>query len=140
MNEKYFTDELVQVLWTKIKVELATKAGVADLDDYLTLENFATQLATALANYATKEQVNAAVSGALTREVVDALPEISDASATVIYLVPAEKADDKNVKDEYMLINGKWELIGTTKVDLSGYWSKTELEPMTEAELNAILV
>jgi hypothetical protein len=26
-----------------------------------------------------------------------------------------------DVYDEYMLINGAWEIIGTTKVDLTGY-------------------
>jgi hypothetical protein len=51
--------------------------------------------------------------------VVNSLPDIGEAN--IIYLVPNEKSDDRNIKDEYMWINDKWELIGTTSIDLSGY-------------------
>lgn len=139
MNEKYFPGDLVNILWTKIKVELAKKANLAELEDYVTSDSFATLLATELANYVTKTEFNTAMSSAITREIVSELPSESEAKSNVIYMVPSETTDDKNARDEYMFTD-RWELIGTTKVDLSGYWAKSELRAMTEAELNAILV
>lgn len=61
-------------------------------------------------------------------EVVDELPDVSEGKFNVIYLVPTE--DDPTSKDEFILIEEggerKWEQIGTTKVDLSNYFTKEE--------------
>lgn len=61
-------------------------------------------------------------------EVVGELPDVSEGKFNVIYLVPTE--DDPTSKDEYILIEEggerKWEQIGTTKVDLSNYFTKEE--------------
>lgn len=134
-------------LWIFIKAELAKKAGVSDLTDLVDDDTMANAIATALAqvdtkltDYAKKSDMQAALSGALTRLVVDTLPPVLEGDPTVIYFVPSEGTDDTNVRDEYMLVNGAWERIGTTRVDLSGYWSKDQLRAMTAAELSAILV
>lgn len=137
---KFLDKERTKEFWLFIKTELAKKANVIDLDDYVTDTSFANTLATKLANYPTKEEVNSALSGATKREVVDVLPSVTDADPKAIYFVPVSGTpEEDNIKDEYMLINGKWEKIGTTRIDLSGYWSKTELKAMTSAELTAIL-
>lgn len=63
-------------------------------------------------------------------EVVDELPPVSEGKFNVIYLVPTE--GDPTSKDEFILIEEgepatrKWEQIGTTKVDLSNYFTKDE--------------
>lgn len=61
-------------------------------------------------------------------EVVDELPAVSEGKFNVIYLVPTE--GDPTSKDEFILIEEggerKWEQIGTTKVDLSNYFTKDE--------------
>lgn len=57
--------------------------------------------------------------GSLEIESVAVLP--TTGKSGVIYLVPSPKPGDKNLKDEYLWIDGKWELIGSTAVDLSGY-------------------
>lgn len=61
-------------------------------------------------------------------EVVDELPDVSEGKFNVIYLVPTE--GDPTSKDEFILIEEggerKWEQIGTTKVDLSNYFTKEE--------------
>lgn len=63
-------------------------------------------------------------------EVVDELPPVSEGKFNVIYLVP--DSADPAVKDEYILIEEgepatrKWEQIGTTKADLSNYFTKAE--------------
>lgn len=79
-------------------------------------------------NYATKDEVSAIASTALKRETVDVLPDISEAQANVIYLVPNESDKTGNIKNEYMLINNAWELLGTSEVDLSGYYKINDLD------------
>ena len=37
-----------------------------------------------------------------------------------------------------MLINGSMELLGTTEVDLSGYLKETDVEEITDEEVDAI--
>ena len=62
--------------------------------------------------------------------VVDSLPT-TNIKTDVIYLVPSSKSTVKNVKDEYINLDGTtsgWELIGSTAVDLSGYLKKTDAE------------
>ena len=61
-----------------------------------------------------------AASGKITMVAVNALPAVAEASANVIYLVPNTKVSGGNVKDEYILMDGAFELIGTTQIDLDG--------------------
>ena len=57
-------------------------------------------------------------------EVVASLPATGD--TTTIYLVP-NTSSGNNVYDEYLYANNKWEIIGSTQIDLSGYAKKTEI-------------
>lgn len=58
-------------------------------------------------------------------EVVTELPETGEAN--VIYLVPKQDEDENNVFDEYLYVNDEWELIGSTDIDLSNYYTKSEI-------------
>lgn len=75
-------------------------------------------------NYYNKEEVNEmheALSG-LHFEIVETLPDINDRpNPKVIYLVPSPDAEPANIYEEWVVINNKWELLGTTKIDLSNY-------------------
>lgn len=62
----------------------------------------------------------------VTFQVVDVRPTTGEGN--IIYLVPSDSSEDENVKDEYIYIDGSWELIGTTKIDLTGYLTKTEAD------------
>lgn len=59
----------------------------------------------------------------------------------VIYLVP-NSGTAPNVYDEYIWVtNGgtsSYEKIGSTAVDLSGYWAKTDLVAITSTEIDAL--
>lgn len=57
-------------------------------------------------------------------QVVNALPT-ENISTSTIYLVPATTPSAENVYDEYIYVNGNWEHIGSTTVDLSDYVTKT---------------
>lgn len=160
MRESFLNDARVAELWAAVKTALAGKADLSALDGYTTpdavataitsaLANYATNagvqtaIATALANYMTASEVNDAIVKAVVKasgirfEAVETLPEAGEVN--VIYLVPNGQAGS-NVKDEYMWIDGKWEVLGSTEADLDGYWSKEELTVMTADELKAILV
>lgn len=49
---------------------------------------------------------------------VSSLPT-SDISENIIYLLSIEQVGDKNSYDEYVYIDGKWELIGATEFDIT---------------------
>ena len=76
----------------------------------------------------TKGEVDGKISAITTInfEVVGELP--SSGEANKIYLVPNSEQGEQNVKDEYIWVDGKWEIIGSTKVDLSNYYNKGEVD------------
>lgn len=61
-----------------------------------------------------------------------------------IYLVPSETSKRKNIKDEYINLDGTtegWELIGSTAIDLTDYYTKTEIDTgalITTTEFNSL--
>lgn len=59
---------------------------------------------------------------------VNELPAVAEASDHTIYFVPTADTTDDNVCDEYVVMSGAWEIIGTTKTDLSNYYNKTEVD------------
>lgn len=68
--------------------------------------------------------------GGLHPEVVQSLPT-TNISTTTLYFVPSSDPSQSNFYDEYINIDGTtagWELIGTTAVDLSDYYTKTEVD------------
>ena len=62
-----------------------------------------------------------------TFEVVDQLPEQGESN--VIYLVPNEQSAD-NEYEEYIWVNNNWELIGTTRVDLTPYYTSSQVDQL----------
>lgn len=67
----------------------------------------------------------------LKRAIVEELPAVGSADANTIYMVPQEEGtvDDPGTAtshyNEYMLINGAFELVGSSQVDLTGYATET---------------
>ena len=106
----------------------APKAPTPDTDDSST-------------NIATTAFVQAAVAAGVAGtagfefEVVSALPGTGETGK--IYLV-SNGGSTQNAYDEYIWVNNSWEKIGTTAVDLSGYWSKTELTAIQNTEIDAM--
>lgn len=80
-------------------------------------------------NYATKEELNNAIGNITSFSLmpVDALPT-ENIQTNVIYLLPSENPEEENIRIEYVYINGAWEKIGTTEIDLSNYYTKKEVE------------
>ena len=115
---------------------------------------FVTATTTSLIHYYTKSQTYSAeqideMIGAIAGmhfEVVAELPTRS-ISTTTIYLVPSTNPTSKNVKDEYINLDGTtsgWELIGSTSIDFSDYVTVERLntilsEYVTGSELRSAL-
>lgn len=78
-----------------------------------------------------------------TYDVVNTLPTASEETMHKIYLVPSTNPQTQNVKDEYItIIDGsayKWEQIGSTTVDLSGYYTSAQTDQaISNALTNAL--
>lgn len=69
-------------------------------------------------------------------EVVQTLP-VSDISTTTIYLVPASDPEQGNYYEEYIYVNNAWELVGTTAVDLSGYYTSAQVDTLLAAKADS---
>lgn len=75
----------------------------------------------------TKQEVVALINQITTInfKVVDELP--GSGESNLIYLVKKEGSGD-DVHDEYIWVEGKWEKIGSTTVDLTNYYTKTDAD------------
>lgn len=90
--------------------------------------------------YQTQSQVQALINAAghLKKQIVQTLP--TTGQSDIIYLVPKSTSETNNAYDEYQWIDNKWELMGDSQIDLSGYYNTSNLIPLTEAEIDAICV
>lgn len=127
--------------------EVAKKANaehtheIADVTDLQTTLDGKANKATTLAGYGiadaytqtqTDSKIAEAIAAAphLKREIVEELPEVGGADANTIYMVPvdgsiSDPGEETSHYNEYMLINGAFELIGTSQVNLTGYATET---------------
>ena len=64
--------------------------------------------------------------GHLKREIVTVLPAVEEADPDTIYMVKSGLSLSGDKYQEYMLINGTFEMIGDTSVDLNPYAKKVE--------------
>ena len=95
--------------------------------------------------YQDAQDVDDAISAALADitsiefEIVQTLPQTGEKG--VIYLV-ANSGTGQNIYDEYIWIDGdpsgRFEKIGTTDIDLSGYVQASEMHALTNAEIDTI--
>lgn len=71
--------------------------------------------------YQNAQQVQAAIANAghLRYQKVTALPATGETN--VIYMIPNTNTSGTNIYDEYMWLDGKWEVMGTTKATMDGY-------------------
>ena len=115
------------------------------------IANFITKSVDDLVNYYlksdtyTKSEVQQLISAVkqFTYQSVATLPTASADTMNIIYLVPSSYPQTQNVKDEYITIatteqdvtTYSWEKIGSTDIDLSGYYTSQQ----TDAAISAAL-
>jgi len=103
--------------------------GLMSAADKKKLDGFGAASTYATTNYVTQQ---IAASTHLKKSIVSALPSIANAEDNTIYMVPRTVASGEAADgyDEYLLVNGKFELIGHTA---------TTIETLSDAEIDAIL-
>ena len=126
------------------KVNALEKGQVTtNKNDIATLKTGKADKSTTLAGYGiedayTKGQTDSAIksaianSGHLKRTIVTQLPEATAADEHTIYMIKKSSPDGTNAYDEYMVVNEsgtkKLEKVGDSKVDLTNYATKTEVQ------------
>lgn len=142
------------------KADAAKSAAIADAEGKLTAAKKELQAAidgkaakaTTLAGYGitdaytsaqTDTKISEAIAAAphLKRAIVEELPAVDIADTNTIYMVPKATGVAGNITGngytEHMVINGKWEQIGDTAVDLKDYATKTYAESKANEALTA---
>lgn len=79
---------------------------------------------------ATEEYVRSLFNGLSNRvhlKVVDELPT-TDIQTNIIYLVPMVDTNNDNYYEEFVYLDNKWELLGTTKIDLTKYYTIEQVD------------
>ena len=127
---KFFAD-LKDVAFSGSYNDLSDRPNIPVSTSDLTNDSgFITKVANDLANYYTKtqtytrEEINQKIGAIKTAsfEVVDILP--ASGEENIIYLV-SKDGEEPDTHDEYIWVDGAWELIGSTQIDLSNYLQKT---------------
>lgn len=156
MAYEYLDKEGLAYLWSKIKARFADKSSVPTKVSQLTNDadyQNQSQVQDAIqyamptkvsqltndSKFQTDSQVNSAIAAAIGQietiefQIVSQLPQTG--RAQTIYLI----ANSGGSHDEYIYINNKWEKIGTTDIDLSGYMKYTDMKEITNLEIDAIV-
>ena len=83
--------------------------------------------------------VTAAIAGisGFHAEIVSELP--ASGQSNILYLVAKSTAASGDGYDEYLYINGGWERIGSTDIDLSGYVQAADMHAITNTEISDII-
>ena len=74
----------------------------------------------------------------LTKQIVNELPDVADAVENVIYLVPTDDVYVQWTIVDDGLGGKEWARLGTTDVDLSGYYNKTQTDELLGEKQNTI--
>ena len=70
-------------------------------------------------------------------EIVSELP--ATGKTNILYLVAKTSAASGDGYDEYLYINGAFERVGSTDIDLSGYVQASEMHAITNTEITDIV-
>ena len=109
---------------TSLQQEVATKLPLSGgtLTGALTLADGSVAASESVVD--TKIATAIGSAGHLKRQIVAALPEAGEADPDTIYMVLSDDAAGQDKYIEYMLIEGSFEIIGNTQVDLEPYMPK----------------
>lgn len=141
---------LIQLIHTELDKYVTKVSGKG-----LSTEDFTSALKTKLEGinlslYSTTEQMNTAIADAVKditgikfdgpyTSLDDLKSKVPTGAVGTIYLV-TNGGLEPDTKDEYYWDSksSKYEFLGTTKIDLSGYLQKSDLESITQAEVKTI--
>lgn len=84
----------------------------------------------------TKTEIDDMLSAGMKYEVVEELPATGEAGT--VYLVPKQSAGTGDVYDEYIYVDGSFEHIGSTEIDLSNYYTKTQADDLLDDKVDKV--
>ena len=119
----YQTSEQVETAITKKGYQTAS-----DVEEKITSKGYQTETEVTTA-------INKAVADINKKQIVTSTEEMTDEN--IIYLIKNQGEED-NIYDEYIVVSGKPEKVGTTKVDLTGYLREKDLTVLSNDEIDAI--
>lgn len=132
-NEQYDIKD-IEARKTKLNIEDLPKGLSGFQNDVGFIDNTVSNLLNYYAKSETynREKINELVSARLLIKIVDELPT-EEISTSTIYFLKRKKEQgttqyDSDVYDEYIYVDGTWELIGNTYVDLTDYYTKSQTE------------
>ena len=119
---------LLQQLKAKIDAMAVTGDGTVTADG-----------GSAVSGKAVYDFVTAAIAGisGFHAEIVSELP--ASGQSNILYLVAKSSAASGDGYDEYLYINGAWERVGSTDIDLSGYVQAADMHAITNTEISDII-
>ena len=120
----------------KAKIDAMIDAMTVTIDSTITADSTNTNAAGSKAVYDFVTKAIADISG-FHAEIVSELPETG--KTNILYLVAKSEAASGDGYDEYLYINGAWERVGSTDIDLSGYVQASEMHAITNTEITAIV-
>lgn len=120
----------------KAKIDAMIDAMAVTIDSTITADSTNANAAGSKAVYDFVTKAIADVSG-FHAEIVSELPETG--KTNILYLVAKTEAASGDGYDEYLYINGAWERVGSTDIDLSGYVQASEMHAITNTEITAIV-
>lgn len=128
----YLDDNGMLFLLQQIKSKIDASAVI--VDSTVTADG-----ANAVTGKAVYDFVTTAIAGisGFHAEIVSELP--ASGQSNILYLLAKSSAASGNGYDEYLYINGAWELIGSTDIDLSGYVQSSEMHAITNTEITDIV-
>ncbi len=100
-----------------------------------TNDSVSSAISTATTNMATKTYVTQQLANINKKTVVTSTTQMTDANT--IYLM-ANEGSGNNMYDEYIVVDGTPEKVGTTEVDLTNYVQEDDLVPITNEEIDEI--
>jgi hypothetical protein len=137
MANRYFLDEtglkfLVTQLMGKMDLKISSRM-VTLINDESTHDD----IPSAKSVYDTLIEGLSNITG-VSFQVVETLPETGDAG--VIYLIKDEPENESSsVYVQWVYVGEAWINLGSSEVDLENYWSKDELEPLSNSDIQEIL-
>ena len=132
-NLEYTNTNMSSVTNVKEGLDTITLSVVGLVSDVNDINNTSTGILAQAKQY-TNQQI--ALQTHLSFSIVNDLPS-SDISTSTIYLKPMG-GSSPNTYEEYIYINSKWEIIGTTKTDLSDYYTKTQVDNLLNSKVDKV--
>lgn len=84
----------------------------------------------------TKAEIDDMLSAGMKYKVVNELPATGEVGT--FYLVPKQSAGTGDVYDEYIYVDGSYEHIGSTEIDLSNYYTKTQADDLLDDKVDKV--